>query len=520
MYIHDEYYFWRIAQQLMMKHQFELLQANEQTHEIWFHKTIDKKTVVVRLFLQNFDWANHLKRDITSVLGRVKNIQSSLRKKEVIIHNLYISELEPVDDWEFLKKPMQLKDKKGLIIHTYYLDEQNRMEELNRFFTGINAESPEVILPEDEETTVNQIQEIKRQMMNNHRQQQKEIASLFNHGKPVLTYLLLVINVLVFFFLEMQPGGSQNTQNLIEWGAKFNPYMVEGEWWRILSSMFLHIGFAHIIMNMLALYYLGNTVERMYGSLKFFLIYFLAGIFGGLASFAFNDSVAAGASGAIFGLFGALLYFGFEHKKLFFQTMGTNLLFIIGLNIAMGLSVPGIDNGAHMGGLAGGFLAAALVQMPERRRTMIRIASFIVYVTVASGLLIYGAERTNASTNPQTAIIKASEYFENEKYEKVIEVLDPVIENGETSNEILYFNRANAHYLLNHLEQARKDFESAIQINPELANAHFNLALVYSDLEQYDKAREHAGKAASLKPNNQDFQNLKDRLGEFRNSLN
>ncbi|SET62623.1 rhomboid protease GluP [Salinibacillus kushneri] len=520
MYIHDEYYFWRIAYQLMMKNQFELMQVNERNHEIWFQKTINKQSVVVRLFMRNFDWANHLKRDVSSVLGRVKNIQNSLRKKEVVIHNLYISELAPVDDWESVKKPLQLKDKKNIFIHTYYLDEQNRMAELQRFFSFIDAEAPGLTVLDNEEEIVRQIQQIKQNMMNKHHEQKREIASLFNHGKPVLTYLLIAINVLIFYFLEQQPGGSTSTQNLIDWGAKFNPYILDGEWWRVLSSMFLHIGFAHIIMNMLALYYLGNTVERMFGSVKFFFIYFLAGIFGGVASFAFNDSVAAGASGAIFGLFGALLFFGFENKKLFFQTMGTNLLFIIGLNIAMGLSVPSIDNGAHMGGLAGGFLAAAIVQMPKRRRFILRIASLALYVIAIAGLFLYGTERSDAASNPQTAIIEANEHLENQEYEKMIDVLTPVIKQDNHENEILYFNRSIGHYYLDNLNQAKEDLQAAIDINPEFADAHFNLALVHRDLGNYNKAYEHAEEAVRLKPNNEDFQDFKRNLSEFRNSLN
>src|SRR5690625_7002938 len=108
--------------------------------------------------------------------------------------------------------------------------------------------------------------------------------------------------------------------------------------------MFLHIGLLHLIMNMIAVFYLGTLVERIYGSFRFFIIYMLAGIGGGVASFAFSMNVSAGASGALFGLFGALLFFGLIYKRLFFQTFGMNLLFLIGFNIVFGFTFSSIYN--------------------------------------------------------------------------------------------------------------------------------------------------------------------------------
>src|SRR5690625_6084003 len=140
---------------------------------------------------------------------------------------------------------------------------------------------------------------------------------------------------MMFFILEIN-GGSTDVETLIQFGAKYNPAMIDGEWWRLISSMFLHIGFFHLAMNMLALYYLGVAVERIYGSRRFLMIYFLAGIAGSLTSFAFSINVSAGASGAIFGLFGAMLFFGIIHKKVFFQTMGRNIITIVAINIKIG----------------------------------------------------------------------------------------------------------------------------------------------------------------------------------------
>src|SRR5690625_3443683 len=124
----------------------------------------------------------------------------------------------------------------------------------------------------------------------------------------------------MFILLEYS-GGSTNLGNLIQFGAKFNPAIINGEWWRIITSMFLHIGMIHLFMNMFALYYLGVVVERIYGSWRFFVIYFLAGIGGGLTSFAFSFNISSVDSGVFFVVFCSLLFFGTLHKKFFFQSI-------------------------------------------------------------------------------------------------------------------------------------------------------------------------------------------------------
>src|SRR5699024_7573408 len=218
---------------------------------------------------------------------------------------------------------------------------------------------------------------------------QDQLKNVFAFGKPRFIYFLIIVNVLMFIMLEIN-GGSVNIDNLIESGAKYNPAIMEGEWWRIISSMFLHIGFLHLFMNMLALYYLGMAVESIYGSKRFLIVYFLSGIGGGLTSFAFNDMVAAGASGALFGLFGALLYFGTVQKRLFKQTMGKNLLLILAINLVFGFLVPQIDMGAHLGGLIMGFVAAGVTSVPNVKNRRKQLFYTVIYVIGTIFLVWYG----------------------------------------------------------------------------------------------------------------------------------
>lgn len=121
----------------------------------------------------------------------------------------------------------------------------------------------------------------------------------------------------MFFLMEVN-GGSTNNQTLIKWGAKVNYLIANGEWWRLITPIFLHIGFLHLVMNSIALYYIGPLIEKIFGNSRFFIIYLFAGFSGVFASYLLSPSLSAGASGAIFGCFGALLYFAWQFPNLFF----------------------------------------------------------------------------------------------------------------------------------------------------------------------------------------------------------
>src|SRR5690625_3245219 len=131
------------------------------------------------------------------------------------------------------------------------------------------------------------------------------------------------------------------------------------------------------------------TVEKTFGSIRFLIIYFTSGIGGGLASFMFSQSVAAGASGALFGLFGALLFFTIIYKQLFFRTMGKNLIAILLINIAFGIIVPQIDMGAHIGGLVTGFLTSSIIYVPNKKNIIVHSISLIILLLLLVFLGIF-----------------------------------------------------------------------------------------------------------------------------------
>lgn len=389
MHLQQQYYLYDFTKHLIMNEDYRLVHFNSKKNEVWLIKSKWRSTKIIRLVQQGFDWGNHLKNDIARLFQKVRNIRRQIGGKNIQIHNVYINPLEPVDDWEKLKEPLQLKERNPLKMKVYYMTEDTRLFEQDRLLKEIDA-STRYTLPtvhiEEQERLVKQYQyELGHAIY----EKNKRFQDVFSFGKPRVTYILLYINIIIFLLLELN-GGSTNIEALVQYGAKYNPAILEGEWWRIVTSMFLHIGFLHLIMNMIALYYLGMMVERIFGSLRFIYIYLLAGIAGGLTSFAFNISIAAGASGAIFGLLGALLFFGSVYRDLFKQTMGKNLILILIINIVFGFIVPQIDMGAHLGGLIGGYIASAIVFVPNQRRPFIQIIALVFYFLVIILLGYYG----------------------------------------------------------------------------------------------------------------------------------
>lgn len=176
--------------------------------------------------------------------------------------------------------------------------------------------------------------------------------------QPVrLTYVLLGL-IIAVFLAQLASIFFLGDDYIEVWGAKVNSLIVQGEWWRLVTPIFIHssANILHIVFNAYALYILGREVETFYGSLRFLIIFFIAGISGSIASLFLNRYASVGASGAIFGLIGAEGVFLYLNRRILGERSRRALQNVIGLivlNLLIGLQ-GGIDNWAHLGGLIGG----------------------------------------------------------------------------------------------------------------------------------------------------------------------
>lgn len=177
---------------------------------------------------------------------------------------------------------------------------------------------------------------------------------------PYVTYALLASNIIAYLLMTIIGlfFGWDLNQQLYVLGAKVNILIAHGQYWRLFTAMFLHVGLVHLFFNSYALYIYGPIVEKLFGKTRFALIYIGSGLYGSLSSYLFSSNPAAGASGAIFGLMGSLLYFRQRKKDSFRRIFGPQLIIIILINLFYGSVQPSIDNWGHIGGLVGGYLIA------------------------------------------------------------------------------------------------------------------------------------------------------------------
>ena len=190
--------------------------------------------------------------------------------------------------------------------------------------------------------------------------------------KEPATIILVVLNALVFLALEFT-GFSQDTVHMLDWGAAYTPCIVEeGETYRIFTSMFLHFGIEHLINNMLVLFVLGSRVERVIGSLRFAVIYFLGGIAGNVVSLLYDlkqgeAAVSAGASGAVFAVMGGMILVVLCNKGRLEDLSMRQILVLAVFSLYFGFTSSGVDNAAHLGGFLAGFILAVIVYHPRRK---------------------------------------------------------------------------------------------------------------------------------------------------------
>ncbi|WP_342773904.1 rhomboid family intramembrane serine protease [Mesobacillus subterraneus] len=503
----EEYLFWKVAEFLIEKKEYRILQLSRDQGELWLEKTENKNAQVIRLLHYNLDWSNWLQRDIERTGENGERIRKKLAKGDFRVLNIYFSAYPPVDDYEFrFAEPLQTDNGK-VIVDSLLVYRSNAVEAIRdlgtKFGEPIEMESAD-------DYSYEEIELVKKNAMDTAAERAKAEQSVFQYGKPFFTYIFIAIQVLVFLVLEAA-GGSTETSTLIKFGAKFNPLILEGEWWRFFTPIFIHIGLLHLFMNTLALFYLGTMVERLYGNFRFLFIYIVAGFSGVLASFILSPNLSAGASGAIFGCFGALLYFGVTNPRLFWRTLGLNILIVLGINLAFGFTIPGIDNAGHIGGLIGGFAAAGILHLPKKKKPLLQLTFLAVSAAVIFLSLQYGFSGKAELVDERSVLVLAQQHIKAEEFNQAYDVLAGYSEGADPSAETLFL-LSYTEIKLGRLGDAKKHLHSVIEKEPGFHEAYYNLALIYFEEKNFSEAIVYAEKAVELEPGQDSYQKTLEQI--------
>ena len=320
-------------------------------------------------------------------------------------------------------------------------------------------------------------------------------------SRPIVTWILLAILVIVFAG-ETVAGGSTEIDVLVRMGAKVTPLIAAGEYWRLLTSMFLHIGLMHLAFNAYALIILGTELERLYGPGRLVAIYLFSGLFGSLASYAFSYNLAAGASGAIFGLIGALAAFFLVHRErlgTYGRTRLANIAFLIAVNLFFGFTQTGIDNFAHIGGLLSG-LALGWALVPKYQLDPIRyeiidrnqLQRYWPALALAAALMVGGTALVTVfhRDSVQSHLFRGQQAVERDAWDEAVAEFEQAIDRDPDLADVsTYFYLGLAYNYLGELEKAAGAYESGLELEAHHSPTLWNLALTYLDLEQYARSR-------------------------------
>jgi len=321
-------------------------------------------------------------------------------------------------------------------------------------------------------------------------QKEKDNTIEFKVKTPLVTYTLIAINILVagLIYLYSLKSGRSYDELLQVFGAKVNSSILAGEYWRLLTPVFLHAGVVHLLINCYSLYAIGVSVERIFGRPRFLVVYFIAGVLGNILSFMFSPNPGVGASGAIFGLLGALLYFGLEKPSLFRRFFGNSILITIVINLTYGFSSTGIDNFAHIGGLIGGFLASGTVARPAKTRWYFNRYLYIVLtICITVSGLAYGfnnkQSRIFVEINELAALEQAEEWSKAESKAEEILALDP----GTDTKATVLWSVIRAEVVTQKYDEAVQHSKEMILIDAQ--SGHYMLGVTYYYMLQYDLSK-------------------------------
>lgn len=348
--------------------------------EIWLEKS-DGDYKIIRI-VSNYI---HNNEQLNFDIYRTKQIIKKIRKKMFLFKVPSLSIFVNLGDNVEIDK-----------VNSDYIDlaNLNSFEDIKNYDFIINSFPNILTVEQDNKEGIELFVKLTNDINKKNKEENDKAQEIFSKKKPIVTYLLLAINILIFIFMVFQSGNIWNidTNTIYQFGG-----LVSIDYWQniydcfsIITSGFLHAGILHLLFNMYALYVIGPQLESFFGKVKYCIIYIGSIIFGNLLSLLFlnGNYVSCGASSAIFGLLGALVYFGYHYRVYLSDVIKSQIIPLIAINLIIGLCFSGINIVAHIGGLIGGVLVSKAVGV-KYKSTKMDQANGIIMSLIFGAFLIF-----------------------------------------------------------------------------------------------------------------------------------
>lgn len=357
----------RLVHYFVTKENYQPIVVNGLENEIWL-ENVDKHYEVIRINSNYIHNDEQLNFDLFKAKAVIKQIKKKMLSLNCNTLNIMLNIGENVKKIESSYKHMD-------VLKIDDIKELQDGDSILALFPEIKNDQIEAA--DDMDFFINVTHDINETTEKNNKLYEKT----FSKKSIIVTYVIIVLNIIIYLlqFMGLVPEYKF---------AMSGELLRRGNYWVVLTACFMHAGILHLFCNMYSLYVIGTQLETVLGKIKFIIVYLLSALVGSLASGVLNTGLSVGASGAIFGLIGALIYFGYHYRLYLGNVITSQLIPIVLLNLAIGFMIPGIDNFAHIGGLIGGIFAGMIVGIEGKTDKMDRINGIIV-TTALIGFLLF-----------------------------------------------------------------------------------------------------------------------------------
>lgn len=346
-------------------------------NEIWL-ENLNSDYKIIRIVSNYIHNDEQFKFDIFKTKQIVKSIRRKTLSLKVNVLNIFLNLGDNVNFDEHIDEDN---------ITSTYIKEINDLNKYN-FVMEI---FPDITNHTDfKEEGIELFSKITRDIESKNQIDALEAEETFKPKKPIVTYILIGINILVFLLMYLLGKGSEDSRTLLNFGASHPDLIKAGEYYRLITSAFIHIGLIHLVFNVYALYIIGTQLESYLGKIKYLIIYLFSALTGNLLSMLFFDGISAGASGAVFGLLGSMIYFGYHYRVFLGSVVRSQIIPLIIFNLFLGFISTGINNAAHIGGLIGGFLITIALGVKYKSTKSERINGIVMSLIYLVFLIYMG----------------------------------------------------------------------------------------------------------------------------------